>query len=75
MTATALVIQECQRGILGPDSLLPLLAEAAVPFIARLAHGVRAAGVPAIHALATTWADGYAEPGNAPLYRMAARLS
>jgi hypothetical protein len=31
MTATALVIQECQRGVLGPDSLLPLLAEAAAP--------------------------------------------
>lgn len=74
--ATALVIQECQRGVIGADSLLPMLAEAAapaIPFIARLAHGARAAGVPVIHALATTRADGYGEPRNAPLYRMAAR--
>jgi biuret amidohydrolase len=73
---TALVIQECQRGVIGPDSLLPMLAEAAapaIPYIARLAHGARAAGVPVIHALATTRADGYGEPRNAPLYRMAAR--
>jgi biuret amidohydrolase len=72
----ALVIQECQRGVIGPDSLLPLLAQAAapaVPFIARLAQGARAADVPVIHALATTRADGYGEPRNAPLYRMAAR--
>ena len=55
MAATALVIQECQNGVIGPDSLLPRLAEAAapaVPFIARLAHGARAASVPVIHALA-----------------------
>jgi nicotinamidase-related amidase len=44
-----------------------------VPHIARLAHGARQAGVPVIHALATTRADGYAEPRNAPLYLMAAR--
>jgi biuret amidohydrolase len=74
--AAALVIQECQRGVIGPDSLLPLLAQAAapaVPFIARLARGARAAGVPVIHSLATTRADGYGEPRNAPLYRLAAR--
>jgi biuret amidohydrolase len=73
---TALVIQECQRGVIGPDSMLPLLAEAAapaVPFIAQLAHGARQAGIPVVHSLATTRADGYAEPRNAPLYRMAAR--
>jgi biuret amidohydrolase len=73
---TALVIQECQRGVIGPDSALPQLAAAAapaVPFIARLAHGAREAGVPVVHSLATTRADGYAEPRNAPLYRMAAR--
>jgi nicotinamidase-related amidase len=29
--------------------------------------------VPVIHALATTRSDGYAEPRNAPLYRLAAR--
>jgi nicotinamidase-related amidase len=74
--SAALVIQECQNGVIGPDSLLPLLAQAAaaaVPFIARLAHGARAAGIPVIHAVATTRADGYAEPRNAPLYQMAAR--
>ena len=74
--SAALVIQECQNGVIGPDSLLPQLAAAAapaVPHIARLAHGARAAGIPVIHAVATTRADGYAEPRNAPLYRMAAR--
>lgn len=74
--STALVTQECQLGVIGPDSVLPLLAKAAapaVPAIARLAHAARAAGVPVIHSLATTRADGYGEPRNAPLYRMAAR--
>jgi nicotinamidase-related amidase len=73
---TALVIQECQRGVIGPDSMLPQLANAAaaaVPFIARLAHGARRAGVPVVHSLVTTRADGHAEPRNAPLYRIAAR--
>jgi nicotinamidase-related amidase len=72
--ATALVTQECQVGVIGPDAVLPLLAQAAgpaVPAIARLAHGARAAGVPVIHSLATTRADGYGEPRNAPLYQMA----
>ena len=74
--SAALVIQECQNGVIGPDSLLPLLAAAAapaVPHIARLARGARAAGIPVIHSVATTRADGYAEPRNAPLYRKAAR--
>jgi nicotinamidase-related amidase len=56
--------------------MLPLLAKAAapaVPFIAELARGARRAGVPVVHSVATTRADGYAEPRNAPLYRMAAR--
>jgi biuret amidohydrolase len=76
VTDTALVIQECQRGVIGPDSMLPLLAKAAapaVPLIAALAHGARRAGVQVVHAIATTRADGYAEPRNAPLYRIAAR--
>jgi nicotinamidase-related amidase len=74
--STALVLQECQKGVIGRQSLLPLLAEAAapaVPHIARLAQAAREVGVPVIHALATTRADGYAEPRNAPLYRMAAK--
>ncbi|WP_198653522.1 isochorismatase family protein [Actinocorallia populi] len=72
----ALVIQECQKGVIGPDSLLPLLAEAAapvVPNIAALAHGARQAGIPVVHAIATTREDGYGEPRNAPLFAMAAR--
>ena len=74
--SSALVTQECQVGAIGADSVLPLLAQAAapaVPAIARLARAARAAGVPVIHSLATTRADGYGEPRNAPLYRMAAR--
>ena len=73
---TALIVQECQRGVIGQDSLFPQLAEAAkpaVPFIVRLVQGARRSGVPVVHSLATTRADGYGEPRNAPLFRMAAR--
>lgn len=71
----ALVIQECQKGVIGPQSLLPQLAAAAapiVPHVARLAAAARRAGVHVVHCLATTRADGFAEPRNAPLYRLAA---
>lgn len=46
-STTALLLIECQNGIIGPDSVLPALAAAAapiVPALGRLAHGFRRAG-------------------------------
>jgi biuret amidohydrolase len=56
---TALVLQEVQRGVVGTESALPALAEAAtrngaIANIARLARGARAASVPVIHCTAET---------------------
>jgi len=49
---TALLLVECQRGVIGDLSFLPALAEAARPAIgnmARLAQGARQAGVHVAH--------------------------
>jgi len=49
---TALLLIECQRGVVGDLSFLPALAEAARPAIgnmARLADGARGAGVHVVH--------------------------
>jgi nicotinamidase-related amidase len=46
------VIVECQRGVVGPDSALPALAEAAtsvLPVIGTLARAARRCGVPVVH--------------------------
>lgn len=51
-TATALLIVECQEGVVGKTSALPALAEQAapvLPVIGRLAVGARAAGVVVCH--------------------------
>jgi nicotinamidase-related amidase len=51
-SATALVLIECQNGIVGADGALPELAAAAAPILpvlARLADGVRAAGGLVVH--------------------------
>jgi nicotinamidase-related amidase len=74
--AAALITQECQRGVVGPDSLLPELATAAAPAlprIAELAAAARRADVPVIHCVAATRPGRRGEPGNAPLYRAVAR--
>ncbi len=49
---TALVFNECQRGVVGDLSVLPALAESARPVLAtmgRLAAGARGAGVLVVH--------------------------
>jgi biuret amidohydrolase len=49
---TALVIVECQNGVVGPASALPGLAEATAPIlpvIGRLARAARKAGVRVVH--------------------------
>lgn len=51
-STTALLLIECQNGIIGPASVLPELAAAAAPILpalARLAEGVRSAGGLVVH--------------------------
>jgi nicotinamidase-related amidase len=73
----ALVINECQRGVIGDLSLLPELAKAAAPavsHVARLAAAARAAGVPVVHCTAVRRGDGRGANQNARLF-MATRRS
>jgi nicotinamidase-related amidase len=73
---TALVIQECQRGVIGDLSQLPALAAAAremVPRVAELAGAARAAGVPVIHCTALRRADGLGANANARIFQHMAR--
>lgn len=69
---TVVVTQECQVGVIGPDSLLPELAAAArqgmVPAIARLLAGARAADVDVVHCVAAGRADGKGSNHNARLF-------
>ena len=70
---TALVLQECQNGVIGELSALPALAEAAkeglIPNVAALADAARAAGVRVIHCTAQHRADGWGGNRNARLFR------
>jgi nicotinamidase-related amidase len=69
---TAIVTQECQGAVIGADPALPQLAEiaqrVAVPNIARLVRGARAADVPVVHCLAMRRADGRGSNHNARLF-------
>lgn len=58
---TAVVINECQQGVLGPHSHLPALADETrwiLPNVARLVQNARGVGVDVVHALAGRRADG-----------------
>ncbi|MCY3890437.1 MAG: cysteine hydrolase [bacterium] len=70
---TALVLQECQNGVIGELSALPALAEAAkeglIPNLAALANAARAAGVRVVHCTAQHRADGWGGNRNARLFR------
>lgn len=61
-STTALVTQECQGGVVGPQAILPMLADEArreaIPNITRLLHGARSIGVTVVHCLALRRADG-----------------
>ena len=74
---TALVIVECQQGVIGEHANLPALAEAArgglVPVVARLAGAARAAGVKVIHATAAHPPDRWGANTNARLFSFAAK--
>ena len=74
---TALVANECQRGVIGDLSLLPELAEAAkpmIPNVARLAAAARRAGARVVLCTAVRRADGLGANTNARLF-MATRRS
>ena len=70
---TALVLQECQNGVIGELSAFPALAEAAkeglIPNLADLADAARAAGVRVIHCTAQHRIDGWGGNRNARLFR------
>jgi nicotinamidase-related amidase len=69
---TALVTQECQGGVIGPQAGLPMLAEEArreaIPNIATLLTAARAAGVTVVHCLIQRRPDGRGSNTNARLF-------
>ncbi|GBE64485.1 isochorismatase [Mycobacterium sp. MFM001] len=76
---TALVTQECQGGVIGPQAGLPALAEEArheaIPNIAKLLDAARAAGVTVIHCLIQRRPDGRGSNTNARLFAAAKSFS
>src|SRR5262245_49438648 len=70
---TALVLQEVQNGVVGPQSALPALAQSVADVglignCARLAAAARACGVPVFHCTAETRADRRGANRNARLF-------
>ena len=75
---TAIITQECQRGVIGAESALPELAESArasgmIDNVARLVATGRRAGVEIIHHVATHRPDMRGANHNARLFRAMAR--
>ncbi|WAC93061.1 cysteine hydrolase [Mycobacterium sp. Aquia_213] len=71
---TAIVAQECQGAVIGPDAGLAMLAEEArreaLPNIVRLLPAARAAGVPIVHCLVQRRRDGLGSNHNAKIFTM-----
>lgn len=72
---TAVVLQECQNGIIGTDSGLPAMAEAAqssgcIDAVVRLVHAARAAGVRVIHSIFHQRADGWGDNTDLELFKV-----
>jgi len=71
---TAIVTQECQGAVIGPDAGLAQLAEearrVALPNIVRLLPTARAAGVHIVHCLVQRRADGLGSNNNAKIFNM-----
>lgn len=70
---TALVTQECQRGVIGDRAALPVLAEEArrsgmIDNAARLVEAARASGVAVVHCVAARRADGRGSNRNARVF-------
>lgn len=75
---TVLLTQECQRGVVGPNSMIPALAQAArasgaLANVTRLVHAARAAKAGVLHALAARRHDGRGANTNARLFVSMAR--
>jgi nicotinamidase-related amidase len=75
---TAIITQECQRGVIGAESALPELAESArtsgmIDNVARLVDSGRRAGVEIIHHVAAHRSDMRGANHNARLFRAMAR--
>jgi biuret amidohydrolase len=72
---TALVTQECQGGVIGPQAGLPMLADEArreaIPNIAKLLAAARAAHVTVVHCLINRRPDGRGSNTNARLFAAA----
>lgn len=70
---TALVTQECQGGVIGPQAGLPMLAEEArreaIPNIVELVQAARSAGVTVVHCLIQRRPDGRGSNTNARLFQ------
>jgi nicotinamidase-related amidase len=75
---TAVVTQECQGAIVGPQAGLGVLAEEArreaLPNIARLLPAARAVGVKVVHCLMHRRPDGFGANRNARLFRASGSL-
>ncbi len=76
---TALVTQECQRGVIGDLAVLPQLAEAAresgaLGNIGRVAAAARASGVDVVHCLAHHRSDRRGGNTNARLFAAMAKM-
>ncbi|CQD18693.1 nicotinamidase-like amidase [Mycobacterium lentiflavum] len=71
---TAIVAQECQGAVMGPDAGLAMLAEEArreaLPNIVRLLPAARAAGVHVVHCLVQRRPDGLGSNHNAKIFAM-----
>jgi biuret amidohydrolase len=71
---TAIVAQECQGAVIGPDAGLAVLAEearrVALPNIVRLLPAARAAGVHIVHCLVQRRPDGLGSNHNAKIFTM-----
>ncbi|MGH7856788.1 MAG: cysteine hydrolase family protein [Candidatus Binatia bacterium] len=73
---TALLVMECQKGVLDASGKFAALAKRAeekgiVPAIARLAAACRETARPVVHCLAIARPDGGGRSRNAPLFRLA----
>jgi nicotinamidase-related amidase len=75
---TAIVTQECQGAVMGPDAGLALLAEearrVALPNIVRLLPAARAAGVHVVHCLVQRRPDGLGSNHNARIFAGSGRV-
>ena len=77
-SSTALLVQELQNGVVGPDSSLPALADAvretnALQAAGAVTRAARAVGVPVIHCTAESLPDGFGANTNARIFAAARR--